>query len=70
MKIENYYLNLTKVMNLEDKEERDQIHSYYKDMLYSFQDDRKETAISILNTLLNAGFLIDSRDDKIERILG
>jgi hypothetical protein len=48
MKIENYYLDLNKLHKLEEKEERDQIHSYYKDMLYSIQDGRKEMGISIM----------------------
>jgi hypothetical protein len=69
MKIENYYLDLNKLHKLENKEDRDQIHSYYKDMLYSVQDGRKEMGISIMNTLLIGGYLIDVRDKKIEDIL-
>lgn len=69
MKIENYYLDLNKVHDLENKEERDQIHSYYKDMLYSYQEGRKEMVISMMNTLFRAGYLIDLRDEKITEIL-
>lgn len=69
MKIENYYLDLNKVHDLENKEERDQIHSYYKDMLYSYQEGRKEMAISMMNTLFRTGYLIDLRDEKITEIL-
>ena len=69
MKIENYYLDLNKVHKLEDQQERDQIHSYYKDMLYSIQDGRKEMGISIMNTLIKSGYLVDSRDEKLEEIL-
>lgn len=69
MKIENYYLDLNKLHKLEDKEERQQIHSYYKDMLYSVQDNRKEMCISIMNTLIKSGYLIDSRDEKLGEIL-
>lgn len=69
MKVENYYLDLNKLHKLEDKDERDQIHSYYKDMLYSIQDGRKEMAISIMNTLIKGGYLIDYRDEKLEEIL-
>ena len=69
MKIENYYLDLNKVQQLVDKEVRDQIHSYYKDMLYSIQDGRKEMGISIMNTLIKSGYLIDYRDEKINDIL-
>ena len=69
MKVENYYLDLNKLHKLEDKDERDQIHSYYKDMLYSIQDGRKEMAISIMNTLIKGGYLIDYRDEKLEELL-
>lgn len=69
MKIENYYLDLNKLHKLEDKGERDQIHSYYKDMLYSIQDGRKEMCISIMNTLIKSGYLIDYRDEKLTEIL-
>lgn len=69
MKIENFYLDLNKVYKLEDKQERDQIHSYYKDMLYSIQDGRKEMGISIMNTLIKSGYLVDSRDEKLTDIL-
>lgn len=69
MKVENYYLDLNKLHKLEDKDERDQIHSYYKDMLYSIQDGRKEMAISIMNTLIKGGYLIDYRDEKLGELL-
>jgi hypothetical protein len=69
MKIENYYLDLIKVQQLEDRNERQQIHSYYKDMLYSIQDGRKEMGISIMNTLMKGGYLIDSRDEKLTDLL-
>jgi hypothetical protein len=69
MKIENYYLDLEKLQKLEDKEERQQIHSYYKDMLYSVQEGRKEMYISIMNTLIKGGYLVDYRDEKLTDIL-
>jgi len=68
MLIENYYLDLNKLKKLK-KEEKDQIHSYYKDMLYCFHDGRKEMAQSIMNTLFKSGYLIDSRDEKLNKIL-
>jgi hypothetical protein len=68
MLIENYYLDLNKLKKLK-KEEKDQIHSYYKDMLYCFHDGRKEMAQSIMNTLFKSGYLIDSRDEKLNDIL-
>lgn len=68
MKIENYYLDLLAMKELDEKE-KDIIHSYYKDMLYSFQDGRKEMGISIMNTLIKGGYLIDYRNEKIDEIL-
>jgi hypothetical protein len=68
MLIENYYLDLNKLKKLK-KEEKDQIHSYYKDMLYCFHDGRKEMSQSIMNTLFKSGYLIDSRDEKLNEIL-
>ena len=71
--INNYFLNLDKLHKLEDKEERQQIHSYYKDMLYSFCEGRKDMAESIKWTLVNSGFLLNNeqfkRDEKINTIL-
>lgn len=69
MKIENYYLDINKVMKIESKEEREQIHAYYKEMLYCYHDQRREMSYSILKTLLNSGYLIDSRNEKIDKIL-
>ena len=69
MKIENYYLDLNKLHQLEDKEERQQIHCYYKDMLYSVQEGRKEMCVSIMNTLIKGGYLVDYRDEKLTEIL-
>ena len=68
MKIENYCLNLHAMKSLDEKD-KDVIHSYYKEMLYCFSDGRKEMSISILNTLLLGGYLIDVREKKIDEIL-
>ena len=68
MKIENYYLDLQGMKELDEKD-KDIIHSYYKDMLYSFQDGRKEMGMSIMNTLIKGGYLIDYRNEKIDEIL-
>ena len=73
MNINKYFLDLDKLHKLEDKEERQQIHSYYKDMLYCFSDGRKDMAESIMCTLINSGYLLDNdqinRDKKINSIL-
>ena len=71
--ISKYFLDLNKIQKLEDKEERQQIHSYYKDMLYAYVDSRKDMAESIKWTLINSGFLLNNdqvkRDEKINEIL-
>lgn len=69
MKVENYYLDLKKVSEVKGKQEREQIHSYYRDMLNSNFDTRNEMAQSYMNTLLNAGYLVNIRDEKIDQIL-
>jgi hypothetical protein len=73
MNINKYFLDLDKLHKLEDKEERQQIHAYYKDMLYAFSDGRKDMAESIMWTLINSGYLLDidqvNRDKKINLIL-
>jgi hypothetical protein len=71
--INKYFLNLDKIHKLEDKEERQQIHIYYKDMLYAYSDGRKPMADSIKWTLINSGYLLNNdqvkRDEKINNIL-
>jgi hypothetical protein len=68
MKIENYCLNLFALKTLDEKE-RETIHSYYKDMLYCHHDGRREMCVSIMNTLLIGGYLIDVREQKIIDLL-
>jgi hypothetical protein len=67
--MENYFLNLELMKSLTEKEQ-DIIHLYYKDMLYAFYDGRKEISKSYMLTLLNSKYLVDSRDHKINQILG
>ena len=69
MKVDNYYLDLKKVSEIKDKQERAQIHSYYRDMLHCNFDGRTEMAQSYMNTLLKSGYLIDIRNEKIDQIL-
>ena len=68
-----YFLNLNKLHQLEDKEERNHIHSYYKDMLYAYVDKRSDMAESIQWTLINSGYLLDNnqfiREEKLNEIL-
>jgi hypothetical protein len=71
--INKYFLDLNKIHKLEDKEERQQIHTYYKDMLYAYSDKRIDMAESIKWTLINSGYLLDNnqfiREEKLNEIL-
>lgn len=68
MNIENYYLNIDKLSKLE-KIERNRIHEYYRDMIYSKQDKRDDIVKSLFNTLWYSGYLKDIRDEKLDKIL-
>lgn len=74
MKLEDYYLDLDKVSTLKTEDERQNIHNYYRDMMYAVAEGRMDQAKSIMNTLLKAGYLKNTtqeeRDEKIETILG
>ncbi len=48
MDITQYYLDLKKVNSL-DKETANKIHDYYRDMIYSSEDGRKNISISLFN---------------------
>lgn len=70
MKASDYYLDIDKVSKLQFEDERNRIHNYYTDMLiYASEDGRLSMAISIKNTLIKAGYLIQVRDENIEKIL-
>ena len=70
MKASDYYLDIDKVSKLQSEDERNRIHSYYTDMIiYASEDERLSMAISIKNTLIKAGYLIQVRDENIEKIL-
>lgn len=69
MKVEQYYLDLQKVNDLPTKEEKEQIHRYYLDMLHLFQDGRDSVAKSIFLTLNKGGYLVDNREEKIDQII-
>lgn len=68
MDITKYYLDLSKLSNLSEDERRE-IHNYYRDMLNCLADNRAEQAISFFNTLENGGYLINIRDEKIDKVL-
>lgn len=69
MNIETYYLDLKKVSELTNDSERIRIHEYYRDMIYSLQDQRYIVGMSLFNTLNQSGYLLSMRDEKIEKIL-
>lgn len=69
MKASDYYLDIDKVSKLQCEDERSRIHNYYTDMLIYASDERLSIAISIKNTLIKAGYLIQVRDENIEKIL-
>lgn len=69
MKFDNYYLNLDKVNNLSSKEEKEQIHRYYMDMMHSFTDGRNSIGFSLFNTLNQSGYLKEVRSEKIDKLL-
>lgn len=68
-----YYLDLKIVNSIKDKEERDMIHSYYRDMITWAEDGRMSTAISFFNTLDRAGYIKnreqEDRSDKIGELI-
>ena len=67
--INDYYLDLNKVNELEDINKREVIHNYYKDMLYAHHDGREKMSESILRTLVKSGFLLSNRDVLLSEIL-
>jgi hypothetical protein len=71
MKFDNYYLDLEKVNSIQDKEEKEQIHRYYMEMMHSFCDGSSRTSIgmSLFNTLNQSGYLKEVRSEKIDKLL-
>jgi len=69
MKFENYYLDLEKVNSIQEKEEKEQMHRYYMDMMHCFIDKRDSMGMSLFNTLYVSGYLKEIRDEKINQIL-
>jgi hypothetical protein len=69
MNFENYYLDLEKINTLSSKEEKEQIHRYYMDMMNNFSDTRYSVGKSIFNTLYQSGYLKELREEKLDQIL-
>jgi hypothetical protein len=68
MNLENYYLDIRKVNKLEEQDRRT-IHDYYRDMLFSKEDNKNTVAVSLFNTLVRNKFLISIRNEKIDEII-
>lgn len=72
--ISEWYLDLEELSSL-SQEEKDIIHSYYRDMLNCFESSSSsKSAISIFNTLSVSGYIknirVEERDKKIDMIYG
>jgi hypothetical protein len=63
MENKEFYLDLNKVAKLYTNEERQIIHGYYTDMLNAFSDERMVYARSIMNTLINGGYLLENEKE-------
>jgi hypothetical protein len=68
MDISKYYLNIEAILQLE-KEDKNKIHEYYRDMVYANSDGRDSVTVSLFNTLFKNGYLLDIREEKINNIL-
>lgn len=68
MDLSKYYLNLDRLSGMKD-DEKNRIHEYYRDMLYSYQDKREMIGQSLFNTLWFSGYLVDIRKEKLDEIL-
>jgi len=66
--MKNYYLDLDKVRNLSDNDEKSKIHEYYRDLVQDFNNNN--STVSFFYTLYYNGFLKELREEKIEKILG
>lgn len=69
LNVKAYALDLRKVLSIKSKKSIDEIHSYYRDMIHSAEDNRNVVANCLFNTLLAAGYIIDIRDKKIESLI-
>ena len=65
----DWYLDLSAIKNL-TKDEQDNIHSYYREMLHSEIDNRKSMAQSFFNTLQKAGYIKNATQESREEKLG
>jgi hypothetical protein len=66
--LENWYLDLEKMKTM-DSVQSDLIHSYYRDMLFAFEEQRPTMGTSLFLTLQKNGYLKDIRGEKLENLL-
>ncbi len=69
MNLQDYYLDIKKINKLKKQHDRETIHGYYRDMLFNAQDGRTILSQSLFNTLLENGYLISIRNEKIDKIV-
>jgi len=70
MNLENFCLDLEKVNKISEKETREKIHDYYQIMLSAKYIDKNDNlSQNYFNTLQKGGYLIDIRDQKLDKIL-
>lgn len=68
IQLDNWYLDLGVIDKL-DAFKQEMIHSYYRDMLHSFEDNRPTMGYSLFLTLQKNGYLKNVRGEKLEGIL-
>lgn len=68
----DWYLDLSTIKNL-TKEEQENIHSYYREMLHSSMDNRNDMAQSFFYTLQKSGYIKnvtqENREEKIGQLI-
>jgi isoleucyl-tRNA synthetase len=67
--LSNYYLDLSKLDNLKQKESEN-IHRMYTDMLHYMTDSREMMSMSLFNTLEVGGYLKNRQSEERENKIG
>ena len=67
--LSSYYLDLSKLDNLKQKE-CENIHRMYTDMLHYMTDSREMMAMSLFNTLEMGGYIKNRQTEERENKLG
>ena len=68
----DWYLDLSAMVEL-TKDEQDNIHSYYREMLHSSMDNRNDMAQSFFYTLQKSGYIKnatqENREEKLDELI-